>query len=229
MAQPRINDWDQLYPGRFFKGGDIAEGEKKVVKIIGVDLEPLEGDKGLREKGILTFEGEKMQLALNKTNGICLREMFGRKPYEWIGKRFAMFQSEWQQEPCIRIWGSPDIADDIDVWVDLGRRRKPFKMTMHAMKDQQRSGVRRIDDARPKPETLSERCQELLKLMGGAKTFEDLMDIEADLASETFNERETRLLDRALAKRREQLDKEEAKDAAGKAAQEGKDDEIPFR
>lgn len=232
MAQrERIADWDQLYPGRFFKGGDIPEGVKKVVTITDVDVEELEGDNGVKGKGILTLAGEKMQLPLNKTNGICLREMFGRKPYEWVGKRFAMFQSEWQQDPCIRIWGSPDIAQDMVITIDLGRRRKPFKMTMHAMGDEVslRRAARNASQQRrsspppaaPAAEPLGERTQELLKLMALAKTFEDLMDIEADAASETFTDRDSRVLVRGLAKRRQQLD---AAEAAGQNTDEGDDD-----
>jgi hypothetical protein len=222
MAQPRINDWDQLYPGRFFKGGDIAEGEKKVVRIASVALEDLEGDNGVKAKGILTFEGEKMQLALNKTNGICLREMFGRKPYEWVGKRFAMFQSEWQQEPCIRIWGSPDIERDIDVQIDLGRRRKPFRMTMHAMRAPRAvsSGSSNVSGNVTKAEPLGERAAEVLKLMASAESIEVLQDIEANIADEAFNGRETRVLQAGFAKRRQQIVEAQA--------EKDKLDDLPF-
>lgn len=225
MAQEQIVDWDQLYPGRFFKGGDILEGEKKIVTISAVELEELEGNKGLKGKGILTFEGEKMQLALNKTNGICLREMFGRKPCEWIGRRFAMYQDQFEHQPCIRIWGSPELTQDLVVTVDLGRRRKPFKMTMHAMSPrhaQKPSGNVRHLDARQPTEPLGDRAMELMKLMAKANTFEEVMDIEADVASETFNGRESKALTGALARRRKQLDEAEAH------AQKEKGDDIPF-
>ena len=58
--------------------------------------------------------------------------MFGRVPYEWVGRRIALFATEWGGEPCIRIWGSPDIERDIEVLIELPRKR-PFPMTMHAM------------------------------------------------------------------------------------------------
>jgi hypothetical protein len=220
----RIADWDQLYPGRFFKGGDILEGEKKLVTISAVDTDELEGDKGPQVKGILTFEGEKMQLALNKTNGICLREMFGRKPYEWVGRRFAMFQSEWQQEPCIRIWGSPDLDADLKVTIDLGRRRKSFVMTMHAMKPAQRpaGNVRPMKTAL-RQEPLGERVTEILKLMGLANDLEQLQDIEANITGETFNMRETRNLQAGFAKRRQQL-----AELLAASMKEDQVDDIPF-
>lgn len=224
----RIADWDQLYPGRFFKGGDILEGEKKVVLISAVDLEELEGDKGLRSRGVLTFAGEKMQLALNKTNGICLREMFGRKPMDWVGKRFAMFQSEWQQEPCIRIWGSPDLEKDLAVTVDLGRRRKPFAMTMHAMgspRSLANAGNRAARKLSSVPtEPLGERFDEVIKLMAKSTDLDQLQDIEANITGEKFNGRETRALQAGFVKRRAQI----AEQLAARADKEEHDDDIPF-
>ena len=214
-AAERIVDWDQLYPGRFFKGGDIPEGQPLVVTISDVDLEELEGDNGLKAKGVLTFEGQKKQLALNKTNGICLREMFGRKPYEWVGRRFAMFQSEWQGEPCIRIWGSPELERDMPITVDLGRRRKAVKMVMHAMKDARQQPARRGGggNVRHIDETIGERCAEVLKLMGKAESIDTLQDIEANIADEQFNGRETRALVNGFAKRRQQIAEAQAKKA----------------
>lgn len=126
-------DWDELYPGRFLKAGLF--GDKQVtLEITAVDAEALEGDKGKKVKGVVSFRGTDMQLALNRTNGVCLREMFGRKVQEWIGKRVTLFASEWNGEPCIRVWGSPDIASDMNIEVQLPKR-KPTRMTMHAVKN----------------------------------------------------------------------------------------------
>jgi hypothetical protein len=66
---------------------------------------------------------------LCKTNGICLREMFGVQLAEWVGKRVTIFPDTWNGEPAIRVWGSPDIAADRDVQITLPRR-KPFKKTL---------------------------------------------------------------------------------------------------
>lgn len=207
----RIVDWDQLYPGRFWKAGLLAPTERKVLTICGVSLEPLETRKGEQLKGVISFEGETLQLPLNKTNGICLREMFGRVPYKWVGKRFAIFASEWNGEPAIRIWGSPDIAEDMNVTIELPRRT--FKMLMHAMGDEvslRRAGQRaakKVEDE-PVSEPLGDRCQEILKMMATAKTDDEVTDIEADYATESFNPREARVLSKAFAKRRKQLQTE---------------------
>lgn len=197
-GRKRINDWDELYPGRFLKAGLLAEGERRLLTISTIDTDELEGDKGKKVKGVVSFKEEPMQLALNKTNGICLREMFGRVPWKWEGKRIVLFASEWGGEPCIRIWGSPDIEADIEVEVQLPRKR-PFKMTMHAT-----GGKLKPVAAAPRPE-LGDDARGQLAAMAAATTTEALMDIEADIAVRSYTEAESGTLTRALAKRRKQL------------------------
>lgn len=122
-------DWDELYPGRFIKASDF-KGKNVTLKIKEVNLEELEGDKGKQIKGVITFEKTEKQLALNKTNGICIRDMFGKKVQEWVGKRITLFASVWNGDDCIRIFGSPDIAETREITVQLPRKR-PIAMTMH--------------------------------------------------------------------------------------------------
>jgi len=121
-------DWDELYPGRFLKAGEL-QGRLVTLTITDVDTEELESDSGKKVKGVLSFEETPKQIPLNKTNGICIREMFGRKIPGWIGKRITIFAGEWNGEPCIRIWGSPDIEKDMQIQVTLPRR-KPIPMTL---------------------------------------------------------------------------------------------------
>jgi|SRR5580698_9648493 hypothetical protein len=107
---PKPSVFDPLYPGRFIRAGELL-GKKVTLTIRDVDME---------------------ELVLCKTNGICLREMFGKVLSGWVGKRITVFEDTWNGEPCVRIWGSPDIAQDFDVEVALPRRR-PFEKTMHKM------------------------------------------------------------------------------------------------
>jgi hypothetical protein len=121
--------FDDLYPGRFLKAGNFG-GKKVTLTIADYDIEELEGDDGKKTKAIITFRETKRQLVACKTNGICMREMFGTELPKWVGKRVILFPSEWNNEPCIRVWGSPDIGANFDVEIKLPRR-KPFRMTMH--------------------------------------------------------------------------------------------------
>jgi hypothetical protein len=148
-ALPKPVDFDQLYPNRFLKAGELGE-KKLTLTISAVDIEELEGDKGKKVKGIVSFEKTNKQFVLNRTNGTCIREMFGRKIPEWIGKRITLFAGEWNGEPCVRIWGSPDIDSDRSIEVALPRR-KPIRMTMHVVRAngqraQQQAPQQRVPD-----------------------------------------------------------------------------------
>jgi hypothetical protein len=129
-------DWDELYPGRFIKAADL-KGKNVTLTIASVDLEELEGDKGKRIKGVVGFDGTEKQLALNKTNGICLKEMFGKKVQAWVGKRVTLMPSMWNGEDCIRIYGSPDLPENKEITVALPRKR-PMAMTMHKVELKQK-------------------------------------------------------------------------------------------
>lgn len=129
-SRPKPVDYDQLYPGRFIKAGELL-GKKVTLTIADVDLEDLMGDDGKEKaKAIVSFRETPKKLVTCKTNGICLREMFGKKLADWIGKRVVIFPDVWNGEPAVRVWGSPDIERDLDVQITLPRRR-PFKKTLH--------------------------------------------------------------------------------------------------
>jgi hypothetical protein len=141
-ARPKPVNYDQLYPGRFIKAGELL-GKKVTLTIRDVDLEDLQGEDGkTKAKAIVFFRESEKALVACKTNGICLKEMFGPKLADWHGKRVTIFPDTWNGEPCIRIWGSPDIEQDVEVTVSLPRRR-PFKKTLHAVA----SKPKKADDA----------------------------------------------------------------------------------
>jgi hypothetical protein len=129
-ARAKPVNFDQLYPGRFIKAGELL-GKKVTLTIRDVDLEDLMGEDGKNKaKAIVGFRETEKSLVCCKTNGICLKEMFGPSLSEWVGKRVTIFPDTWNGEPCIRVWGSPDLEADKEVTVTLPRRR-PFKKVMH--------------------------------------------------------------------------------------------------
>jgi len=130
LKKPTV--FDQLYAGRFLKAGELL-GKKVTLTISDVDLEELQGDDGAKKaKAIISFRESEKKLVSCKTNGICIRDMFGKELAGWVGKRITIFEDMWNGEPCIRVWGSPDIAEDIEVTITLPRRR-PFKKVLHKM------------------------------------------------------------------------------------------------
>lgn len=126
---PKPVDWEELYPGRFLKGIDL-KGNRYTLTVVDVNLEELEGDKGPQTKGVITFKETEKLWAMNRTNGVCVKAMFGRKVQEWKGKRVTLFPGVHNGEPCIRVYGSPDIAEAFEVTIKLPRK-KPTTMVMH--------------------------------------------------------------------------------------------------
>lgn len=130
MALKKPVDWDELYPGRFIKAGEF-NGKKPTLTIKDVELDELEDTEGKKKvKGVISFNETARQLPLNKTNGLCLKAMFGRKIPDWIGKRITLFADKWNGDEATRIWGSPELPEDLVVEVRLPRK-KPINMTMH--------------------------------------------------------------------------------------------------
>jgi hypothetical protein len=123
--------YESAFPGRFLKAA-IFDGKQVTLTIENVFLEDLEGEKGIEKKLIMAFVGKNMQLVCNKTNAVCLKEMFSNKIKSWVGKRVTFYPTITQFGPkkvdAIRIFGSPDINEDIEVAARIGR--KNFKATM---------------------------------------------------------------------------------------------------
>lgn len=128
-------DWDELYDGKFLKAGEL-KGRQVTLTVKSVDIYELEGKDGPEKRGVVAFEKTPKLIALNKINGLCLKALFGRNPQQWVGKRVTIFPDVVKEagamrgEPCIRIHGSPDLAHDMDVSIQL-RKRKPYTLTMH--------------------------------------------------------------------------------------------------
>jgi hypothetical protein len=86
-------DYDQLYPGRFLKAGELL-GKKVTLTIADVDLEMLMGEDGVEKaKAVISFKETPKKHIAPKTNGLCLKAMFGKKIPEWIGKRITSLKT----------------------------------------------------------------------------------------------------------------------------------------
>jgi hypothetical protein len=124
--------YESAFPGRFLKAA-LFEGKHVTLTIEKAFMETLEGERGKENKLILAFEGKTMQLVCNKTNAFCLKEMFTNKVAAWVGKRVVFYPTDTNFGPkkvdCVRIFGSPDIAADVEVTARIGR--KNFKATLH--------------------------------------------------------------------------------------------------
>jgi hypothetical protein len=117
--------FDKLYPARFLKAGEFG-GRDVTLTISAVSLEELEGETGKKMKAILTFVGTPKQLVLNKTNGLCIKAMFGSETDAWRGKRVTLFPANisfGDTDLAIRVRGSPDIKEPITFELKLPRKK----------------------------------------------------------------------------------------------------------
>lgn len=133
-------DYDQLFPNRFVKAG-LLQGKAVTLTIAQVKLEELpdeKGKNGKRVKGIVSFRERDLELVLNKTNGECLKGMFGRKTGAWEGKRITIYpkmvDAFGDEVLAIRIMGSPDIERDMRFDVRVGRKTASITMKKTATK-----------------------------------------------------------------------------------------------
>jgi hypothetical protein len=125
-----LQSFDQLFPGRFLKAG-LLNGQPATFTIKGVTREELEGEKGPEEKVVMTFEETPLALVLAKVNAVCVKAMFGPQIADWIGKRVTLYGTTAimplptrKDEPCLRVYGSPDITEEVKCEWTPPRRRK---------------------------------------------------------------------------------------------------------
>lgn len=143
----------ELYPGRFITALDIGEN-RPVVTIEKVWIEALEGEKGTEDKVVVTFVGKKKAYVLPKINALSFAKMFGPNVKAWRGRRVVLYATAdlmpiKRGQPCIRVWGSPDIASDIKMeWKP--KKRTMQQWTLHATGRQgQEQPQSAADDAAP--------------------------------------------------------------------------------
>lgn len=149
-------DWDELYPGRFLKAGQLGD-KRPTLTITSVDVEKLPDDKGgEKTKGVVTFQETPFQLALNKTNGLLMLELFGREVQKWPGRKVTLYRGSVESgsrkgEPAVRVWGSPELQSDRTVEIRLPKKR-PMQLVLHAVRGKDAAAPSAVDKHPTEPE-----------------------------------------------------------------------------
>jgi hypothetical protein len=127
-------DFEELYPGRFIKGV-MFKGKAVTLTISDIDREEFPDKKAPGGKGlkvVLSFKERDKQIIANKLNCTALMLMFGRNTKDWRGKRVTFYgeKGTWfgKKQEAIRIYGSPDIAEDIAETVRLGQDDQEYHL-----------------------------------------------------------------------------------------------------
>lgn len=117
-------DYETLFPGRFIKAVDL-KGKDVTLTIASIAAEEIDG----KTKAVITFEGTKKQLVLNRTNAEAVKLMFGRETNDWLGKRITIYPATIQDAfggggdiPATRVRGSPDISKPLSASIQRGRK-----------------------------------------------------------------------------------------------------------
>lgn len=122
-----------MFPTEHIKCADLR-GEPRTFTIKQVVKQEVDGEKGVKVRGVVKFGETDQTLVMNRTNAILLMAMFGANPQAWAGKRVTLNPDRTQfgreTVDCIRIGGSPDIDRDMRVPVKLPRKKNPVEYTL---------------------------------------------------------------------------------------------------
>ena len=160
--------YSEMYPNRFVKA-DMLKGQKVTLTIKTITGEGLMSeDGGANLEWVVAFAERPLEFVMNKTNAFCLYRMFGGDPHSWINRKITLFPTTvkafGQVQPCIRIWGSPDLAEEMPITVPQGRK-KALEMVMHKVGT---NGTKPQASTQAQPKTdfaVTERMAQLFALL----------------------------------------------------------------
>ena len=134
MAKELPGSYSEMFPGRFIKA-DLLKGHKVTLTIKKIEGDDLVGENNKSKlEWLVSFEERSLEWVANKTNSYCMMRMWGNDPHAWVGKRVTLYPTttKFGRETldCIRIFGSPDIPEDLPITVPQGRK-KAWEAVMH--------------------------------------------------------------------------------------------------
>ena len=166
--------YSEMYPSRFIRA-DMLKNAKVTLTIKNIVGEGLmTEDGGANLEWVASFSERPLEFVVNKTNAFCMYRMWGGDPHSWIGKKITLFPTTvkafGQVHPCIRVWGSPGIAEDLPITIPQGRK-KAIEMTMHKVAAKGAPVEPPVASKRPSRDGLDPRILAGLGVIG---------DVEAD-------------------------------------------------
>ena len=118
----------------------MFKGRKITKEISGFETKLLEDmKKQTKTCGIISFKGAEKKWVLNVTNTKCLIHMFGHETDDWIGRLVTLYpekEPKSESGEAVRVWGSPELNEDMTFTVKIGRTSRTF--TMHAVRERSR-------------------------------------------------------------------------------------------
>jgi hypothetical protein len=81
---------NEMFPSKWLKAEDFAEGENKVLTIKDIKYQTLGQGAKAEDKPVVEFREDK-PLVLNKTNAHVIAQLYGGDTDAWIGKRITAY------------------------------------------------------------------------------------------------------------------------------------------
>lgn len=94
-----MTDISDIYGGGSYLNVAVVKSEKlfgKVLKISDVEIVDFGRGDVSKPKIVLSFEGMKWKLPLNKTNAMTIAETYGPDYREWVGKKIVFHLTKRQ-------------------------------------------------------------------------------------------------------------------------------------
>jgi hypothetical protein len=117
---------------------------------------------------VMSFQEISPELTLSKVNIIPIIKMLGNDVKAWQGKRITFYTTNAimphpmrKDEPCIRVYGSPDISEEMDCeWTPPKRR----KLVQRLRPTGYSAILRAVQQAKPEQlEAIRKRINEMLE------------------------------------------------------------------
>jgi hypothetical protein len=168
------DSYSTMYPSRFLRA-DMLKGKKitlTIKSIFGEDLLSSE-EEAAKPEWIFQFLERPIEWVCNKSNAYCMFRMWGGDPRSWVGKRVTLFGQPgmWfgEKGEAIRVWGSPDLAEDLPITLRFLRKKKDRNMVMH--RTETKAAGQAVSDPEPAPVqtaklTPTPRMLEIFPLLG---------------------------------------------------------------
>ena len=130
--------FDELYPGRFLKGTQLAV--PRVIRITSIDAQDLETeDGGVEPKAVLRYTSATGpgEVVWCKTNAILTAAVLGTEDHTaWGGHLITIYHDPSvmfgrERVGGVRVYGSPELADaTVTVQIKRPRRKRPDSYTL---------------------------------------------------------------------------------------------------
>lgn len=193
VRRPVPDSYSALFPGRFLKA-DMFKGKKVTLTIKAIFGEDMtDAEDQTKAEWIVQFQEKPFEWVMNKTGAYCLFRMWGGNPQSWIGHKVTLFPKAgtWfgEKGEAIRVWGSPELTEDMPITLKFMRKKAERNMVMHRVETSTAAPQPPQQPLAPQQTAskriLPPRALEIIPLIGwGPDVTQRWIDVNAGLSDE---------------------------------------------